>query len=185
MTDRPGHGTRRELSTDGLEFVNWMAADDFVALGRLHGRMVTLVGVLGPHSGSVVDGSFGVFGSTAFTPPVANTDTAYVVGGPADQEGHTFTLLFGGPVRDPVLHLHSLGSTLTFPDGSSVRRLSGDPGFVVVGTTVTGGGQEQADADGTVQLVGVISTLRFSARSNSAGGSVVDGIYLQVGAWQT
>ena len=37
------------------------------------------------------------------------------------------------------------------------------------------------DANGSVRLSGRVNVLRFTARPNFVGGSVVDGIYLQLG----
>jgi hypothetical protein len=182
MADGSGPTPGQVVMPEGLEFVNWMSADDSVALGQVHGRMVTLVGVLG--AGSVVDGGFPLFYSPAFSPPVYNTDTAYLVGGAAEvADGNAFTIVFGRPVRDLILHLHSLGSTLTFPGGTPLQWLSGDESFEVSGSTISGGGSGSPDADGSAQVLGTVSTLVFSARNNSSGGSIVDGIYLQVGAW--
>ncbi len=48
--------------------------------------------------------------------------------------------------------------------------------------TISGGGN--GAADGSAQVVGQVSVLRFTARNNSEGGSGVDGIYLQLGARQ-
>jgi hypothetical protein len=182
MTASAGGDRTASFSPDGLEFVNWMTADEWCALGRVHGRPVTLVGPLG--SGSVVDGSFPLFSSAAFSPGLPISDAANVLGSASESaEGNSFVVVFGGAVRDPILHFHSLGSTVTFPAGTAVQRLSGDEGFVVAGTTVSGGGHGLPDADGSAQVIGQMSTLAFTARNNTSGGSVVDGVYLQIGVW--
>jgi hypothetical protein len=179
VTDDVGAGdVGADPRDDGVGFVNWTSADDRVAMGQLHGLTVLLVGTLG--SGAVVDGSFPLFSSSAYSPPVAVTDTAYVVGAPAEAASpNHFTLVFGGTVSDPVLHLHSLGSSLAFEGDLTLRKLSGDSSFDVRGSTISGGGAGAADADGSAQIVGPVRVLRFSARNNNAGGSV-DGIYLQL-----
>jgi hypothetical protein len=169
------------VPVEGLEFVNWMTADDAFALGRLHGRMVTFAGRLG--NGAVVDNSFVHFASPAFTPRLHQSDTAYVVAAPLDSvDSHRFTFVFSAPIRNPVLQLHSLASTLTFPAGTALERLSGDEAFQIVGTTISGHSAER-DSSGTAMVRGTVSTLSFEARANFSGGSGVDGIYLQAGGW--
>jgi hypothetical protein len=163
-----------------VRFVNWMSSDDAFALGRLGDRTVILVGTLG--DGAVVDGSFPSYSSAAFTPALSSSDTAYVVAAPRDAtEPHRFTIAFGRPILDPVLHMHSCGSTLVFTGGGALERVSGDDHFVVSGMTVSGGVVGGPDSDGTVCLRGSTSRVTFEARNNSVGGSGIDGIYLHVG----
>lgn len=181
MITREGGTLAHPELPKGLGFVNWMTADDSFALGQVHGRTVTLVGVLG--AGSVVDGTFPLFSSAAFSPALRASGAAYFLGGAVESEdGNSFLIVFGGAVKDPILHFHSLGSTVTFPEGTVLQRLSGDDGFAVTGATISGGGHGLMDADGSAQVMGQLSTLTFLARNNTAGGSVVDGVYLQIGA---
>jgi hypothetical protein len=162
---------------DGLAFTNWQAVDDAFALGQLHGRVVTLAGqLLG--AGSVVDGSFPLFNSPAFSPALPNSDAVNIVA----LDGNKFTLVFTAPVKDPVFHFASFGSILSFLNATTVQKLSGDDTFTVSGATVTGVPKAQTDSNGTVRVIGVFRSLVFSATNNFVGGSNADGIYLQIGA---
>ena len=67
-----------------------------------------------------------------FTPPLPSSDAPELR---ASDPPSTFTLALGGPVVDPILHLASLGSELTFPAGTRLVRRSGDAGFAVSGTS--------------------------------------------------
>jgi hypothetical protein len=159
----------------GLEFVNWMSVDDTFALGQLLGGAVTLVGQLG--TGSVVDSSFPLFNGPAFSPALPNSDTVNIVA----VNGNQFTLTFTASVQDPLFHLASFGSILAFPAGTTVQKVSGDDSFVVSAATITWDNTSSTDANGTARIPGVFTSLTFSLTPNFVGGSVVDGIYLQVG----
>jgi hypothetical protein len=124
----------------------------------------------------VVNGTSTVFNRPEFTPPLASSDSIHFRGA----TGHTYTLQFGSTKTDPVLHLGSLASTLHFPPGTAISRLSGDTEFSVAGSDVTGALDDTPpgdDANGTVRLSGSFSSIPFS--TDFAG---TDGIYLQVGA---
>ena len=165
-------------SAPGLQFVDWMTADDLFATGGLFGRVVVLSG--SRSSGCVVDGTCGLYASDAFAPPLPNGDTAYI----EPREGDRFTLVFGGQVRDPVVHLASLGSTLTFLDGVTAVKLSGDDRFVVTGSTVAGTVVPGLDdTGGSVQFPGTHTSLSFTVSLNFIGGSGEDGIYVHAGAF--
>ena len=75
------------------------------------------------------------FAAPPFTPPLATTGMVEIRGAP----GHTFTLQFPASIKDPVLHLGSLASALSFTDAGAVTRISGDSDdFKVNGSTVSG-----------------------------------------------
>lgn len=158
----------------GPAFVDWVAVTPGITNGTLLGRDVTMTG---PNAtASYVDGSYTGFATASFTPALPRSDTAYVE---APAGGAAFTIALGGPVQDPVLDLASLGSTLTFPAGTAIGRVSGSPRFAVAGNAVVGV-YDGADAEGTVRLPGVYSQLRFTARPTDPG-AVKDGVYLQLG----
>jgi hypothetical protein len=166
--------------TDAEEpvFVDWMAADSQVAFGQLFGRPVAFVGDLGK-GGAVVDGTSPLYDSPAFTPPLTNSDTAYMNA----RQDNEFTLLLGGVVRDLVMHLASFGSRLTFTSGQLPLRISGDESFAVDGPAVIGSTDGSTDANGTIQIPGLFSVLKFSLNYPGAGSGSPDGIYLQVGGF--
>ena len=114
-----------------------------------------------------------------------------IVGG----RGHSFTLSFGVALQDPIFHLGSLASVLTFPAGTAVTRLSGHVGFVVAGNVVTGtaanpvpgpdGTMGLSDSNGSIQLSGTFTTITFTLVPNFADGNIPDGVFLQVGGAQS
>ncbi|WP_141753569.1 hypothetical protein [Streptomyces agglomeratus] len=106
-----------------LVFVDWKSRNGNVAAGSLDGASAQIAGRLGT---TILDGSAPVFSSPVFTPSLSTSDMIEIVGEPKNNE---FTVNFPGAiVQDPVFHLGSLGSTLTFPAGTLVTRLSGDTG---------------------------------------------------------
>lgn len=132
-----------------LAFADWTFRNGNVVMGTLDGASVRLSGRLGT---VVLDGSNPEFSSPVFTPPLPASDLIEVVSTPDNNE---FTVDFGGAVvQDPVFHLGSLGSilTFTFPVDTLVTRLSGD--------------DEEADG---------------GPRDFKVGGSGVDGVSLQIG----
>jgi hypothetical protein len=155
------------------EFADWTLLSGGVATGSLPEASVNLSGT-DVQVASVLDGTSTVFNRVDFTPPLAASDAIAFGGGPAA----AYTLAFGTPVTDPVLHFGSLASTLTFPPGTVITRLSGDAQFSVAGNTVVGQFDGPIDdANGTVRLTGTFTSLPFTATF-----PVTDGIYLQVGA---
>ena len=84
-----------------------------------------------------------------------------------------------------MLHLASLGTTLQFPSGTSITRVSGkNDGFAVSGSTIIGAGDTAVDSygnndsNGTVRLNGTFTSITFTATT----GYAIDGVLLQVGA---
>jgi hypothetical protein len=167
-------GAEPGLGQSAPEFADWTAVEGNTVRGTLLGRSVSMSGgTISPLPGSVVDGSSTLFSGPEFTPPLASSDAPELR---ASDPPSTFTLALGGPVVDPILHLASLGSTLTFPAGTRLVRRSGDAGFAVSGNVVTDTVAE--DVEGTVQLAGTMDSISFSARYTRAQ---LDGVTFQVG----
>ncbi len=159
------------------DFADWtsVSGSPATASGTLHGSSISLSGSGVLAGGSTTDGSATVFNRSDVTPPLTTSDAVNFNGA----TGNSYTLTFGSPVTDPVLHLGSLGSTLHFPGGTQITRVSGDPQLSVSGSDVTG--QIEAptdDANGTVRLSGTFSSIAFTSTSSAS----TDGVYLQVGA---
>jgi hypothetical protein len=159
---------------------DWTAVTGNTATGTLLGTSVTLSGthVWGPPT-SVLDGSWPYFAGPDFTPALAKSDMIQIGGA----TGAQYTISFGAPVTNPVLELGSLGSRLDFPAGTNVVRLNGDSGFTVSGSSVSGtpsaviGPDGTNDANGTVQLVGTLTSITFTATPLYVGPE--DGILVQ------
>jgi hypothetical protein len=132
---------------------------------------------LGAPPASRVDGSATIFNQPYFSPPLATSDAIELYG----FQGYSYTLQFGAPTRDPILHIASLASTLVFPPGTQVSKVSGQSTFVVSGNTVTGALSGSSDANGTVKLSGTLDSVSFSATPVFAAATE-DGIDIQVGA---
>ena len=79
-------------------------------------------------------------------------------------------------MRDPIVHISTLGSLLTFPAGTVITKRSGEAGFTVSGNTVQGA---VPDVAGTIQLSGDFDAISFSALWTLSGQP--DGIDFQVG----
>lgn len=180
----PAASTARGQTVDGVEFADWTGLNnsdsgDDVASGTLLGHAIRLSGpVLSPLPGSVIDGHWPAFNTPAFTPPLALSDAIEIR---VDQsQAETYTLSFGAPVTNPVMHLGSMGSAFRFP-GVPLQRLSGDSGLTVSGDTVSGvplSGPGGLDPNGTVRLPGTFTALTIVA---TYPGNL-DGIATQVGA---
>jgi len=162
----------------GLEFAEWSAVSSNTATGTLDGRPISLSGThVSSPPASVVDGTATVFSGPSFSPPLATSDAIEIRGySPA----YSYTLDLGGPTPNPVIHLASLGSTLDFPAGTEITKVSGERTFTVSGHTVSGVANTAADdSHGTIRLTGVFNSLNFTA---TYGGAFPDGIFVQVGA---
>ena len=175
----PGWGQ----SVAGLEFTDWTSAGGTTATGSLLGRSVTLSGWrLSALAPPYLNGTLTEFSAPYFTPPLPQSDGIEfrAEAGVA----HTYTLSFGAPTANPMLHLGSLGTRLEFPAATSITRVSGNDGFAVSGSTITGAGDTTVDAyglndsNGTVRLNGTFESLSFTATTAYA----LDGVLLQVGA---
>ena len=145
----------------GAVLTDWTSVDTVgdVALGNLQGNGVTLTGIDIP-PGSVINGTSGRFNYPFFTPQLATTDEVRVQ--VKFNQTSNFNLAFDNPITDPVLHISSLASTLTF-SGSTIARVSGQPSFSVSGNTVSGSvaGGFPNDSNGTIQFLGTYSSIPF------------------------
>ena len=166
------------------EIADWTAVGANVATGTLLGQPISLSGThVFDLPISRVDGSWPDFAGPDFTPPLTTTDVIQIG---ATTPAESYTLQFGSPVIDPVLYVGSLGSRLDFPAGTQITKISGDSGFTVSGSTVTGtprsalGPDGVNDANGTVQLAGTFASISFSATYVLV--SPEDGVLLQAGA---
>ncbi len=173
--------------TVDAQFVGWTDADHLGCRGLLYGATVTVTGPMG--TAFYLNSDYTGFSSADFTPPLPRTGMVEVVGG----RDHAFAVAFAVPVTDPVFYLGSLGSVLTLPAGTQVTRLGGDNGFTVDGNVIRGAAQGTAgpdgtprpnDSNGTAQLIGTFTTIRFSLTPNydDNGGTIPDGVFLQLGA---
>jgi hypothetical protein len=158
------------------EFADWTNVNSTVEIaeGVLDGIPVTLTG--GDITPSfVIDGSSTVFDSPLFTPRLRVSDVMELIGSPT---GPVYTVTFASPVRDPIVHLRSLASTLVF-NTTNITRLSGDDVFRVSGATVSGAlVPSGADANGSVRLDGDFTSFSFSAHYTATSH---DGIAFQLG----
>ena len=165
------------ISAQTHEFADWTSVDSGTATGALRGSSITLSGSAVINvPGSTVDGSSTVFSSSLFAPPLPTSDAIEFNG----YQGNSYTLQFGAPVTDPILHLYSLASTLAFPDGTELTKLSGEDSFTVSGSSVSGALSGSSDASGSVRVSGTFSSIPFSA-TPVYQPSTEDGILLQVG----
>jgi hypothetical protein len=183
--------TSSPLTVDPSEFVHWVAADSHGATGTLHQSEVRVVGPMG--TAFYFNDAYPGFSSVPFSPRLYRTGMIEIVGG----FDHSFTLTFGSPIHDPVFHLGSLASTMTFAPDTTVTLVSGDRGFRVSGNTVTGdlmnatvgpdGTLGPTDSNGTIQLAGVFASLTFSLTPNYPDPDpdpdhiATDGVFLQIG----
>lgn len=164
------------------QFTDWTSVAANTAGGSLAGSSVTLSGsqVWGTPS-SVLDGSWPYFNGPDFTPGLVRSDALQIAGAP----GNSYTISFGAPTTDPILHVGSLASRLDFPIGTRVEKLSGQSAFQVNANSVSGqptstlGPDSLSDASGTIRVRGTYTTLRFTTTSLYAGPA--DGIMLQLG----
>ena len=160
------------------DFVHWHSADPSGARGTLGGADVALTGPMG--TAFYLHDDYAGFATNAYSPPLAATGMVELTGG-AD---HRFSLTLTSPVSDPVLHLGSFGSRLTFPESFAVAKLSGDSGLTidasaVVGTPAGPTGEPATDSAGTVALTGTFTAIDFTLLYTGPGGG--DGVFLQFG----
>ncbi len=164
----------------GVEFTDWTGVSANVASGSLLGHSVTLspnpTGEVDPPPASTTNGTAPTWNHSYFTPPIPQSDAIHFV---ANTSGNSYQLQFGAPISNPILHIDSLGSTLSFAGSPSITRVSGESTFTVAGSDVFGQADTPGnDSSGTVQFNGTFSELDFSATYPPGN----DGIYLQVGA---
>ncbi len=156
-------------------FADWTSVEPGKVSGTLLGSSISLSGT-GVDPNSYLDGFDDRFNRPAFTPGLTRSDAPGFFG----STGNTYTLRFGAPVRDPVIHLGSLSSTLQFPPGTSITKVSGEDDFTVSGSSVSGVGEGgfESYSSGTVRLNGQFSEIPFST---TYPGAEPDPIFFQVG----
>ena len=171
-----------------LTFTDWTAVDlsGNVAQGSMGPIAVTLSG--GDLTFAITDGSSTAYNDPTFCPSLATADYLEFRGTPL---APTYTISFGRVVHNPVLHIGSLGSTLTF-SGVTLTKLCGQASLTVTGNQVTGpdcigGGPPPIDSDhnGTIRVNGWVSSLTFTAAFDPGApfcsGASQDGISMQIG----
>jgi Pro-kumamolisin, activation domain len=179
----PEDGILVQLVLAAPVFSDWTAIAGNTATGSALGTSVTLSGthVFGTPT-SVLDGSWPDFAGPDYTPTLPKSDVIQIGGTP----GASYTISFGGPTTDPILDLGSLACRLDFPAATGVVRLSGDSGFTVSGSSVSGAFNESIgpdgtnDANGTVKLSGTFTSITFTTTPLYTGSE--DGILVQMGA---
>jgi hypothetical protein len=188
VTARPsGSVVESPLTTDltAKDFTHWATAGGEIATGRLNDMDVTLSGPLG--SAFYLHDDYPNFNQSQFTPQLPATGMVEIVGA----VGHAFHVDLSEPLEDPVLLLGSLASVMTFPPGTVINKVSGDPGLSVRDNTVVGlgaaahGPLATTDSNGSVRLAGVFSRLSFTLEPAPDPAmplsDVHDGVFLQVG----
>ena len=166
-------------------FTDWTTIDtsaDTVS-GTLNGVSVSLTGF---------DILYGVTDATStrfsfmdvFTPALPLSDFVEVTG--PFTTTFTYTVTFSSPVKDPIMHISSLASTLHFP-GTTLTKVSGETNFVVSGSDVTGeilnvNPPYGTDRNGTIVLNGTFTSFSFTAHAVGPVNVDRDGIDIQIGA---
>lgn len=159
-------------------FTDWISADTTteVAQGMLGTTGVTLTGT--DISSANTDETSLAFSSPQFTPSLVMTDHVEIVSY-AVLPVSTYEIVFSQSISNPLLHIGSLASVLTF-SGVNPERISGDSNFLVSTNTVTGLIGVN-DSNGTIRLPGVFSSITFSANFVGFVPGSADGILFQVG----
>jgi hypothetical protein len=169
------------------QFIDWTSVDsgNRTASGTLGTTPVTLTWTTtGLVPTALLNGEYTGFSGAAFTPGLAESDALEIVGRVVSQSVPTYTISFGVPVRNPVLHIASNASVLDF-SGGLPQRVSGDQRFTVIGSQVRGSDFNDpngTDANGTVRFNGLISSLSFTAQYVGPAPTGADGITITVGA---
>lgn len=151
-----------------LQFTDWTSANSG-SIGTLN---VSLTGTF--VQGVVLNGTSTIFSSSNFSPPLPLSDWIEIQGRASTA---SYTINFSQQVVDPVIHLSSLASTLTF-SGVSPVKISGQATFLTSGNTVSGSPSGSGDSNGTIRLPGVFNSLSFTSFFSQASG---DGIAIQIG----
>ena len=160
---------------------DWTSVSANTATGTLLGAGVKLSGShVWNTPTSRVDGSWPYFAGPAFSPALTKSDEIQISG----YTGYSYTIDFGAPTTNPIIELASLGSRIDFPAGTQLSRLSGEPGFTVSGSSVSGtpsntiGTSSNNDASGTIRLTSTYRSITFKTTPNYTGPE--DGILVQL-----
>lgn len=172
------------VSAQTVEFVDWTSQDS--ANRTISGMLGTTPVTFSWTSAGIIDSvAFNnestLFSSAAFTPALASADGVGFVGRLMTEPVPTYSIHFAVPVMNPVVHIGSNASTLTFI-GAVPQRVSGDARFSVSGNQVIGSifdNPNGTDANGTVRFNGLFSSLSFTAQYS--GPTSRDAIGIQVG----
>jgi hypothetical protein len=174
---------------DKLVFVDWTSVEGSVASGSLGAVTVTFTGLLQAVPGSRIDGTEVAFSYPGFDPPLPHSDAIGFLSQPAASGGETFRIDFSAPVTDPILYLGSVASTLRFDVGTPLTKISGQDGFHVDGTVVTGDATTSPppaalpDSSGVVQVPGTYTEIVFTAETNETPDGKLpefDGMYFHL-----
>ncbi|HET6358449.1 hypothetical protein, partial [Streptomyces sp.] len=169
-------------TTDPHAFVDWTSREsDRMAIGTLLGRTVKVTGLSENSVGEVnINGEHTDFHWPVFTPSLSTSDSVSLISKTADTE---FKIELGVEVREVVLHLGSLASTLTFIEpGTTVTKVSGDEHFEVLPPNVVQGQENTAgrptDSNGTVRVTKSepFRELKFKLKKNYAAELPDDGV---------
>lgn len=172
------------------QFTDWTSVDTVgnTAAGTLGGIAVSLTG--GDVVFGVTNGTSTRFSDAAvYTPALATSDLVEFAG--SFNSLPVYSVTFGTPITDPILHIGSLASVLTFtlPAGVTLGMVSGETNFTVAGNTLTGEfvsppqccGSD--DRHGTIRLTGTLDSFSFSAHALQLfQPGDIDGIDIQIGA---
>ncbi len=162
-----------------IEWTDWDLADADAnrATGVLAGARVTLTGN-DIQAGDFQSNNFRGFADPVLhQPPLELSESVPM----ASEPGYRYVIEFAAPIQDPVIHLTSVASVLTFE--VPVTRVSGDETFTVAGNVVRGTNndirpQPNNDSNGTIRLTGTFTRIAFGAERS---GERIDGFFLQVG----
>jgi hypothetical protein len=145
----------------GAADVDWTAATDVEASGKLFGKDVKLGGggpVTPAAGGAVFDESSVLFATPAFSPALPQSDLMQIFGPPKAGGSFAYTITFGTRVVNPILHLGSLASWIVFNNGTPVKRSGA---LAVNGASVSSypltappSPGQPTDVDGSIQIVG-------------------------------
>jgi hypothetical protein len=159
-------------------YVDWTAIDaGFSATGTLGSTSVTLAGAE-VTSNAVIDGGSTEFSNASlYVPPIASGDLLDIHG---TSQPASYTLTFGAPVSGVKLYLRSFASVATFPNGTTLTKISGDDGGFTADANVVSGVLDDTtapgyDRNGIIGVSGTVTTMTFTVEYPGT-----DGIYVQI-----
>ena len=169
---------------------DWKSAAGNVATGSVQGvsvdlRPSTASGRVWDVPTSRTDNSWPYFAGPTFSPSLPQSDVIQISGAAGAEYTITFRTADGKPttVKDPVLHLGSLGSTLNFTTGTPTL-LTSENNFRVTGSQVIGDAGNKiwpsgnSDSSGSIKISGSHPQIKFTATPNYVGPA--DGILVQL-----